>query len=81
MTANCGVRSASVNGSSGPAARPARAGSVARELDLYLALADMLGELIDGERLGRGEQRRLDRADEFVHQAATFSRIGANGSS
>src|SRR5687767_3952444 len=48
--------------------------------DLDVAFADMLLKLIDGERTGRGEQGRFDRAHQLVHHAA-FNLIGANASS
>src|SRR5690348_7980159 len=48
--------------------------------DVDLALSDMLGDLLERERLGGGEQRGFDRAHEVVHHAA-FSLIGAKGSS
>src|SRR4051794_6467173 len=49
--------------------------------DFDLAFADVLGQLLDAERLGRGEQGCLESADQLVHHAATLRWMGANGPS
>src|SRR5690348_5505904 len=50
------------------------------ERDLDRPLPDMLCDLFDAQRLGRGKEGCFDRAHQLVHQAA-LSLIGANGSS
>src|SRR4051812_38454762 len=49
--------------------------------DLDTPLADMLGDLLDAQRFGRGEQGRFDGPRQLVHHAAFLSLIGENGSS
>src|SRR5690242_4025325 len=50
------------------------------ERNLDLALADMLRDFVDRQRLRRGEQSRFDGSQQLVHHAA-LSLIGAKASS
>src|SRR6476659_2468677 len=51
------------------------------EREIHVALPDMLGDFIHGQRARGREQRRFNGAHQLVHQAATFRRIGAKASS